>query len=412
MHIFNSIKISYRNLMAAKFRSFLTILGIIIGVAAVIIIMAIGQSAQALILDQVSGVGSNLIGVLPGASSSDGPPAAAMGVIITTLTYDDFLALTDGRNVLEVSVGAGYVMGTQTASWNGTDLTSSFVGTTADYPDVEDTSVAAGRFFTHDEETNMSRVAVVGANLVQDLFGGNNPLGKTMKLKEQKKAVDKKFLFLVSEDVLLKAKRRAEILCKTKQPIAYKKLIFPKVKYELFFDIEDDPTQGFIYLHGVYERHNGKCRYVSYMAKEISETAEKEAWGSFWKYIDAVPCGNYSVYYYSPHEKTVYKKLQKKHPDIISVEKVEAFFSSPNVIDLYKIVQSNTDWPLGSYSIKALATYLGFKWRDETPSGALSIQWFNKFLETKDETILKRILEYNEDDCKATMVLKDALEKL
>ena len=185
MHIFNSIKISYRNLMAAKFRSFLTILGIIIGVAAVIIIMAIGQSAQALILDQVSGVGSNLIGVLPGASSSDGPPAAAMGVIITTLTYDDFLALTDGRNVLEVSVGAGYVMGTQTASWNGTDLTSSFVGTTADYPEVEDTSVAAGRFFTHDEETNMSRVAVVGANLVQDLFGGNNPLGKTMKLKDQ-----------------------------------------------------------------------------------------------------------------------------------------------------------------------------------------------------------------------------------
>ncbi|MDR3559803.1 MAG: ABC transporter permease [Candidatus Pacebacteria bacterium] len=179
------LKISYRNLMAAKFRSFLTVLGIIIGVAAVIIIMAIGQSAQALILDQVSGVGSNLIGVLPGASSSNGPPAAAMGIVITTLTYDDFLALTDGRNVSEVSVGAGYVMGTQTASWNGTDLTSSFVGTTANYPEVEDTSVASGRFFTHDEETNMGRVAVVGSNLVQDLFGGASPLGKTIKIKDQ-----------------------------------------------------------------------------------------------------------------------------------------------------------------------------------------------------------------------------------
>lgn len=72
----------------------------------------------------------------------------------------------------------------------------------------------------------------------------------------------------------------------------------------------------------------------------------------------------------------------------------------------------HTDWPLSSYSIKDLAAYLGFKWRDETPSGALSIQWFNQYLETKHEKELKRILEYNEDDCKAMVVLKDALEKL
>ena len=63
MRIIDPIRISYKNLLAAKFRSFLTILGIIIGVASVIIIMAIGQSAQALILDQVSGIGSNLVGI-------------------------------------------------------------------------------------------------------------------------------------------------------------------------------------------------------------------------------------------------------------------------------------------------------------------------------------------------------------
>ena len=94
------------------------------------------------------------------------------------------------------------------------------------------------------------------------------------------------------------------------------------------------------------------------------------------------------------------------------MEKVEEFFENPNVIDLYNIVQKQPDWPVGSYSLKNLATYLGFSWRDETPSGALSIQWFNEYLETNDESILKRILDYNEDDCKATMVLKDALEKL
>lgn len=112
------------------------------------------------------------------------------------------------------------------------------------------------------------------------------------------------------------------------------------------------------------------------------------------------------------HEKTTYRKLQKKYPEVISEEKVEKFFNNPKVIDLYQLVSKYTDWPLGSYSLKAIATFLGFKWRDETPSGALSIQWFNEYIETKDEKTLKRILLYNEDDCKATMVLKDAILKL
>src|SRR4030043_1514819 len=98
MNLLNPIKISYKNLTAAKWRSFLTILGIIIGVASVIIIMAIGQSAQALILDQISGVGSNLIGILPGASDESGPPPAVMGISVTTLTYDDLQNLGDGRS--------------------------------------------------------------------------------------------------------------------------------------------------------------------------------------------------------------------------------------------------------------------------------------------------------------------------
>jgi putative ABC transport system permease protein len=186
MNILSPVKISYRNLMAAKFRSFLTILGIIIGVASVIIIMSIGQSVQALILDQVTGVGSNLIGVLPGASENEnGPPPTAMGIVITTLKYDDLLALTNERNVPEVQSGAGYVMGTDIASYNGTNLTTSFQGTTTDYIDVENTEVEEGRFFNKDEEANLSRVAVVGMNLAQDLFSGDDPIGKTIKLKDQ-----------------------------------------------------------------------------------------------------------------------------------------------------------------------------------------------------------------------------------
>ncbi len=187
MNIYSPLKISYRNLMAAKFRSFLTILGIIIGVASVIIIMAIGQSAQSLILDQISGVGSNLIGVMPGASEGENsPPPAVMGIIIKTLKYDDLEALANGKNVPEVSSGAGYVQGTDTSSYSGVNLVTPFIGTTASYIEVENTKVEQGRFFTQEEEANLSRVAVIGVKIVEDLFSGQDPIGKTIELKEQK----------------------------------------------------------------------------------------------------------------------------------------------------------------------------------------------------------------------------------
>lgn len=185
MHFSDPIKISYKNLLAAKFRSFLTILGIIIGVASVIIIMAIGQSAQALILDQVSGIGSNLIGILPGASDEKGPPAAAMGIKVTTLKYDDLEALRDGKNVPEVADAAGYVMGTEEAQYGGNSIATSFIGTTASYINVETSEISSGRFITKDEENNMARVAVVGKNIIRDLFSGDDPIGKSFRYKDQ-----------------------------------------------------------------------------------------------------------------------------------------------------------------------------------------------------------------------------------
>ncbi|MCL5423367.1 MAG: TM0106 family RecB-like putative nuclease [Nitrospirae bacterium] len=228
------------------------------------------------------------------------------------------------------------------------------------------------------------------------------------ELAKQKKK-DKTFLRGIGESTINKLVTRAKIICITKKPVVYRKIEFPKVFYELFFDIEDDPTQEFVYMHGIYERQGTNGRFIHFTAHDNTRAAEKEAWRKFWDYIRSLPQDGFSVYYYSHHEKTTYRRLQKQYPDVVSSEEVELFFSHPNTIDLYEIVRDNTDWPLGSYSLKELAQYLGFKWRDETPSGALSIQWFNEFLKTKDETILNRILIYNEDDCKATMILKDAL---
>ena len=186
MRLINPIKISYNNLMAAKWRSFLTILGIIIGVAAVIIIFSIGLSAQRLILSQIKGLGSNLIGVLPGASDEEGPPAAAFGIVTTTLVYDDLQALRNGKSVPEIEDGAGYILGTTTAIFEETDINLSYTGTTASYINVENSEVLIGRFFNEDEEKNLAKVAVIGSNVVEDLFNNVDPLGKKIKLGDQK----------------------------------------------------------------------------------------------------------------------------------------------------------------------------------------------------------------------------------
>lgn len=226
-------------------------------------------------------------------------------------------------------------------------------------------------------------------------------------LAQKKK--DKKFLPGVAENTLMRMVQRAKVLLEIKKPVVYSQIELPQVHYELFFDIEDDPTQEFVYLHGVYERTPSGERFLDFTARDNTPEAEKEAWLGFWDYIRVLPQDDFAVYYYSAHEKTTYRKMQKEYPEVISEHELEKFFANPNVVDLYAIVLKQTDWPLPSYSIKELAVYLGFKWRDETPSGALSIQWFNDYLKTKDEKILTRILEYNEDDCKATMILKDEL---
>ncbi len=164
----------------------MTILGIIIGVAAVIIIFSIGLSAQRLILSQIEGIGSNLIGVIPGASDEKGPPAAAFGIVTRTLIYDDLEALRNGKNVPEIEDGAGYILGTATVVFEETDRNLSYTGTTASYINVENAEVSIGRFFNKDEEVNLAKVAVIGSNVVEDLFGNTDPIGKKIRIVDQK----------------------------------------------------------------------------------------------------------------------------------------------------------------------------------------------------------------------------------
>lgn len=254
----------------------------------------------------------------------------------------------------------------------------------------------------------------------RDVLNGDLNLEKVNELVNidmtkvlQQKKQNKTFLKGVGKNTLTKLLKRAEVITKTKKPILYEKIEFPKVKHELFFDIETDPTQDFVYLHGIWERTPTREQFIHFLADDVNSEAEKEAWRKFWEYIDKLSQDDFSVYYYSPYEKTTYKQLAAVYPDIKTVEQIEEFFAGSNVIDLYSdIVFKKTDWPLARYSIKEIANYLGFKWRDESPSGALSIQWFNDYVKTKNPDMMKRIIEYNEDDCKAMLILKDKLVEL
>ena len=99
-----------------------------------------------------------------------------------------------------------------------------------------------------------------------------------------------------------------------------------------------------------------------------------------------------------------------KYPDVCSADDIEDLFDPNHAVDLYfDVVKKITEWPTRDYSIKTLARFLGFKWRDTDPSGAASIEWFDRWVRTQDPKIKQRILEYNEDDCVATRVVLDGI---
>ena len=198
------------------------------------------------------------------------------------------------------------------------------------------------------------------------------------------------------------------------QPYLREPVHFPPSDRELFFDIETDPLRDICYLHGFVERVGGNNEgehYVSFFAGDPTAEAEKQAFAEAWAYIqEQTPC---SIYYYSKYERTVYRKLREKYPEICSEEQLEALFDPTRAIDLYfDVVLRASEWPTKDYSIKTLAKYLGFHWRDTHPSGAASIEWFHEWVESGDPGVRQRILDYNEDDCRATRVLRDGIAAL
>ena len=180
----NSFRVAWEGVMLNKLRSFLTTLGIIIGVAAVIIMLAVSAGAEAEIEDQISGLGANLIMVTPFRSFGGvrrGPGGGGGPGNITTFTYDEVVFLSQNlRNVSGVSLEQSTTQNVKGGSATMTGV--SIVGVTADFLEVRDYEVGQGRFFTAAENDATQRVAILGAGIAEDLFEGVDPIGHQVRI--------------------------------------------------------------------------------------------------------------------------------------------------------------------------------------------------------------------------------------
>lgn len=171
-------RISFRALMANKMRSTLTMLGIIIGVMAVIMMFAIGSGANRQISERFSSMGSNMIMVRPGA---DQGPGGVRSGSVNTLTADDAAAI--GSECSAVAYAAPVFGGSGQIVYGNQNWSTSVTGTTPDYLFVRDWSIESGTVFTEQDVRSATKVCVIGQTIAENLFGSEDPVGKTIRIK-------------------------------------------------------------------------------------------------------------------------------------------------------------------------------------------------------------------------------------
>jgi putative ABC transport system permease protein len=174
------LAIAWEGVSRNKLRSLLTMLGVIIGVAAVIIMIAVSAGTEATIADRIETLGTNLL-FISTSFTQGGPGARQQGSSSTDLTYDDALAIgTSIKNITGVLVERNT---SQTVKYSNVSIDAvTVIGTTLDFPAVRDLTVASGRFFTQKDLDNSAKVAVLGYSLAQDLFGDANPVGQKITI--------------------------------------------------------------------------------------------------------------------------------------------------------------------------------------------------------------------------------------
>jgi putative ABC transport system permease protein len=180
VNVLASSRIAVRALRVNKLRSTLTMLGIIIGVGAVIAMVAIGSGAQARVAEQLQALGANMIFVFPGSTTSGGFRMGAGSSI--SLTEDD--AWTIQRDVQGVVVAAPTMRGTGQLVWGNLNWSTVIVGVTPEYFDARDWPTTAGRTFGQEDVDGATKVAILGQTVAESLFGETDPIGQTIRVKK------------------------------------------------------------------------------------------------------------------------------------------------------------------------------------------------------------------------------------
>ncbi|MDP3125237.1 MAG: ABC transporter permease [Thiobacillus sp.] len=178
--IFTSLfETAWHALVTHRMRSFLTMLGMVIGVAAVILMLAIGQGAQAMVRSSIESMGSNLFIIMSGATTAGG--ARVAGGMAPTLTFSDADAI---RGLDDIVAAAPVSPGTVQLIYGGLNWNTSVFGTTPDYAVVRNWPMASGGFFSEADVRSGARVAVIGAVVARELFGDEDPIGKIIRIRQ------------------------------------------------------------------------------------------------------------------------------------------------------------------------------------------------------------------------------------
>lgn len=203
-------------------------------------------------------------------------------------------------------------------------------------------------------------------------------------------------------DKLVRFNNQAKVLM-TGQPTITRKPEFPEVKTEIYLDIESDPLRDIDYLLGVLIRDvaTGNTEYKPFLAKD------KDGEGAMWqKFLDFLASlDDFVIYHYAYYERQVFDRLMVRYGASMAL----AAKFRENTIDLHLKTVDSVVLPLYFYTLKDVARFFGFVWHDPRAGGAESVVWYDEWVRTNDEAVLKRILQYNEDDVRATLLVREQL---
>jgi putative ABC transport system permease protein len=182
MNFFETFRVAFEAIESNKVRSGLTMLGVIIGVMAVILLVSIGEGARIYITKELTGLGTNLLIITPGKTTTSGgfhPPSAGT---VRKLTYDDSLALR--RRAWLLSDAVPIVFGTGRVKYLNQGRDTTIIGTTPEFERVRNLFVDIGSFVTEQDVDTKAKVVVLGRTVKDELFGQENPLGKVVLLSD------------------------------------------------------------------------------------------------------------------------------------------------------------------------------------------------------------------------------------